>query len=142
MAADPAIVPLVIGTTLLSTSASLVTSSFYSKLRFKRVDASLSLNGVLGGLVGITAGCAEISLTGSIIVGVISGIILIEGIHFLDTKLQVDDPVGAITVHGICGIWGTLAVGLFSTSTGLFYGHDIAQLGVQAIGVIAVIIWQ
>lgn len=141
MAADPAIVPLVIGTTLLSTSASLVTSSFYSKLRFKRVDASLSLNGVLGGLVGITAGCSEISLTGSIIVGVISGIILVEGIHFLDTKLRVDDPVGAITVHGICGIWGTLAVGLFSTSTGLFYGNGIAQLGIQAIGVIAVIIW-
>ncbi|WP_047982381.1 ammonium transporter [Ornithinibacillus contaminans] len=141
LAADPELVPMVIGTTLLSTSAALVSSAAYTKLRFKKVDASLSLNGVLGGLVGITAGCAEISLGGSIIVGLISGVVLVEGIRFLDAKVKVDDPVGAITVHGILGIWGTLAVGLFSTSTGLFYGHGPAQLGIQLIGVLAVIAW-
>lgn len=141
LAADPSLVPMVIGTTLLSTSAALCSSSLYTKLRFKKVDASLAMNGVLGGLVGITAGAAEITLGGSIIVGLISGIALVEGIRFLDTKLRVDDPVGAITVHGICGIWGTLAIGLFSTSTGLFYGNGFSQLGIQAIGVIAVIGW-
>ncbi|SDQ04609.1 ammonium transporter [Virgibacillus salinus] len=141
LAADPQLVPMVIGTTLLSTSAALVSSALYTKLRFKRVDASLSLNGVLAGLVGITAGCAEISLGGSVLVGVISGLVLVEGIRLLDTKLRIDDPVGAITVHGICGIWGTLAVGLFSTSNGLFYGGGISQLMIQLIGVLAVVAW-
>ncbi|MGJ9458797.1 ammonium transporter [Oceanobacillus sp. CF4.6] len=141
LAANPSLVPMVIGTTLLSTSAALISSALYTKLRFKKVDASLSMNGVLGGLVGITAGCAEISLGGSIIVGLISGVVLVEGIRFLDTKLRIDDPVGAIAVHGICGIWGTLAVGLFSTSTGLFYGNGLSQLGIQATGVIAIIAW-
>ncbi|MGP4107784.1 ammonium transporter [Virgibacillus sp. L01] len=141
LAADPELVPMVIGTTLLSTSAALVSSALYTKLRFKRVDASLSLNGVLAGLVGITAGCAEISLGGAILVGLVSGIVLVEGIRLLDTKLRIDDPVGAITVHGICGIWGTLAVGLFSTSNGLFYGGGISQLVIQLIGVLAVVAW-
>ncbi len=141
LAADPTLVPMVIGTTLLSTSAALVSTAAYTKFRFKRVDASLSLNGVLAGLVGITAGTAEISLAGSILVGLISGVVLVEGIRFLDTKLRIDDPVGAITVHGICGVWGTLAVGFFSTSTGLFYGNGFSQLGIQLIGVLAVIAW-
>ncbi|SET15554.1 ammonium transporter [Oceanobacillus limi] len=141
LAADPELVPMVIGTTLLSTSAALVSSAAYTKLRFKRVDASLSLNGVLAGLVGITAGCAEISLGGSIIVGLTSGVLLVEGIRFLDAKCKIDDPVGAIAVHGICGIWGTIAIGFFSTNTGLFYGYGPAQLGIQAIGVVGVIAW-
>lgn len=141
LAADPSLVPSVIATTLLSTSAALVAAAFYTQLRFGKIDPSISLNGVLGGLVGITAGCAEISLGGSIIVGLISGIILVEGIRFLETKAKIDDPVGAIAVHGFCGIWGTLAVGLFSTSTGLFYTGSFVQLGVQAIGILAVVIW-
>lgn len=141
LAANPKLVPMVIGTTLLSTSAALVSSALYTKIKFKKVDASLSLNGVLAGLVGITAGCAEISLSGSILVGLISGVLLVEGIRFFDIKLKIDDPVGAITVHGLLGIWGTLAVGLFSTSSGLFYGYGITQLGIQAIGVLAVVTW-
>ena len=141
LAADPSLVPMVIGTTLLSTSAALCSSALYTKLRFKKVDASLSMNGVLGGLVGITAGAAEISLGGSILVGLISGVLLVEGIRLLDTKLKIDDPVGAIAVHGICGIWGTLAIGFFSTSTGLFYGNGFSQLGIQAIGVASIILW-
>lgn len=141
LAADPSLVPMVIGTTVLSTSAALVAAAVYSKLRFKRIDASMSLNGVLAGLVGITAGCAEISLGGSIIVGLVSGILLVESVSFFDSKLKIDDPVGAISVHGVCGIWGTLAIGLFSVDTGLFYGNGLAQLGIQATGVIAVIAW-
>ncbi|GGP14431.1 ammonium transporter [Oceanobacillus neutriphilus] len=141
LAADPSLVPNVIGTTLLSTSAALISSSFYTKLRFKKVDASLSMNGVLGGLVGITAGAAEISLGGSIIVGLVSGILLVEAIRFIDTRLRLDDPVGAIAVHGACGIWGTIAIGFFSIDTGLFYGNGFSQLGIQAIGILAVIIW-
>ncbi|AQQ52409.1 ammonium transporter [Planococcus lenghuensis] len=141
LAADPSLVPSVIATTLLSTSAALIAAALYTQFRFGKIDPSISLNGVLGGLVGITAGCAEISLGGSIIVGLVSGVVLVEGIRFLETKAKVDDPVGAIAVHGICGIWGTLAVGLFSTSTGLFYTGSFAQLGVQAIGIVAVIVW-
>ncbi|WP_080874980.1 ammonium transporter [Oceanobacillus timonensis] len=141
LAADPSLVPYVIGTTLLSTSAALISSSFYTKLRFKKVDASLSMNGVLGGLVGITAGAAEISLGGSILVGLVSGILLVETIRFIDTKLRIDDPAGAIAVHGACGIWGTLAIGFFSIDTGLFYGNGFSQLGVQATGVLAVMLW-
>lgn len=141
LAADPSLVPNVIGTTLLSTAAAFVASALYTKVRFGKIDPSISLNGVLGGLVGITAGAADISIPGSIIVGFVSGILLVEGVRFLDAKLRIDDPVGAIAVHGICGIWGTLAVGLFSTSSGLFYGGGATLLGVQAIGVLAVILY-
>lgn len=141
LAADPSLVPNVVATTLLSTSAALLSSAAYTKLRYGKIDPSLSLNGVLGGLVGITAGAADISPLGSIIVGLVSGILLVAGVRFLDTRLKVDDPVGAISVHGICGIWGTLAIGLFSTSGGLFYGGDFRLLGIQAIGVLCVIAW-
>lgn len=141
LAADPELVPSVIATTLLSTSAALVSSSLYTKLRYGKVDVSLSLNGVLGGLVGITAGAADISIGGSIIVGLISGLVLVLGVPFIESTLKLDDPVGAIAVHGLCGIWGTLAVGLFSTSTGLFYGEGFRQLGIQALGVLSAIVW-
>lgn len=141
LAADPESVPHVIATTLLSTCAAFVASALYTKIRFGKIDPSLSLNGVLGGLVGITAGAADISVNGSIIVGFVSGILLVEGVRFLEYKVRVDDPVGAIAVHGICGIWGTLAVGLFSTSSGLFYGYGASQLGVQAIGFLSVFLF-
>jgi len=139
LAADPASVPGIIAVTLLSPAAAIITAALYTKLRFGKVDPTMSLNGALGGLVGITAGAEEISLGGSIIVGIISGIILVEGIRFFDVKLKVDDPVGAIAVHGVCGIWGTVAVSLFSTSTGLFYGYGFTQVGIQIIGVAAVL---
>ncbi|PWA13139.1 ammonium transporter [Pueribacillus theae] len=141
LAADPSLVPAVVATTLLSTSASLVSATLYTKIRYGKIDPSFSLNGVLGGLVGITAGAAEISPGGSIIVGLVSGIVLVVGVRFLETRLKVDDPVGAIAVHGLCGIWGTLSVGLFSTSTGLFYGGGFHQLGIQALGILSVSAW-
>ncbi|WP_062515745.1 ammonium transporter [Halobacillus sp. KGW1] len=141
LAADPSLVPSVIATTLLSASAGIIGSAFYSYAKFKRIDASLTLNGALAGLVGITAGAANVSLIGSVIIGLIAGVILVESVQFLDRVVRVDDPVGAIAVHGICGIWGTLAVGFFSIEGGLFYGDGFRLLGIQAVGILAVIAW-
>ncbi|BCB03000.1 ammonium transporter [Bacillus sp. KH172YL63] len=141
LAADPTLVPHVITTTLFSASAAILSSAFYTLFRFKRIDPSLTLNGALGGLVGITAGCANVSLTGSLIIGLTAGVILVEAVTFIDSKLKVDDPVGAIAVHGICGVWGTIAVGLFDVSNGLFYGGGASLLMTQTIGVLAVIAW-
>ncbi|MFC7063618.1 ammonium transporter [Halobacillus seohaensis] len=141
LAADTSLIPTVIMTTLLSASAGVIGSGFYSYMKYKRIDASLTLNGALAGLVGITAGTGDLSAIGAIITGLIAGVILVEGVQLLDRKLHIDDPVGAIAVHGICGVWGTLAVGLFAVDGGLFYGGGIAQLGIQAVGVLAVIAW-
>ncbi|TYR79553.1 ammonium transporter [Priestia megaterium] len=141
LAADPSLVPVIIATTLMSASCGVLSSAVYTKMRYKRIDASLTLNGALAGLVGITAGTANVSILGAIIIGLISGVILVEAVQFIDSKMKLDDPVGAITVHGVCGIWGTLAVGLFDTANGLFYGGGAQLLGVQAIGVLAVMVW-
>ncbi|WP_433748843.1 ammonium transporter [Falsibacillus pallidus] len=141
LAADPSLIPHVLITTLFSASAALLSSGFYSRMRFGKLDPSLTLNGALAGLVGITAGCANVTLPGSLFIGLISGILMVEAIWLIDAKLKVDDPVGAISVHGICGIWGTLAVGLFDKVHGLFYGGGAYLLGIQFIGVLAVIIW-
>ncbi|MGY3718738.1 ammonium transporter [Sutcliffiella cohnii] len=141
LAADPSLIPHVITTTLLSASGGVIASAFYTQIKYKRIDASLTLNGALAGLVGITAGTGDVSPIGAIIIGLIAGIILVEGVQLLDKVLKLDDPVGAIAVHGICGVWGTLAVGLFATSGGLFYGDGISLLGVQALGILAVIVW-
>ena len=94
----------------------------------------MTLNGALAGLVAITAGCAAI-------IGVIAGIVIVFSIEFIDKKLKVDDPVGAISVHGVCGALGTLLVGVFATDGGLLYGGGFDQLGVQAIGVLAIGVW-
>ena len=141
LAADPALVPGIIATTLMAGSCGVLSSALYTKFRYKRIDASLTLNGALSGLVGITAGTANVSIPGAIVIGLIAGIILVEAVHLIDSKMKLDDPVGAITVHGICGIWGTLAVGLFDTTNGLFYGGGIQLLGIQALGIIAVMGW-
>ncbi|MEI5906499.1 ammonium transporter [Bacillus spongiae] len=141
LVADPSLVPHVITTTLLAASGAIISSAFYTQIRFNRIDASLTLNGALGGLVGITAGCANVSIFGSIIIGLVAGIILVEAVRFIDVKAKIDDPVGAIAVHGICGIWGTLAVGLFDVSSGLFYGGGASLLLVQLTGVLSVIGW-
>ena len=143
LAADPALVPTVIANTFLSASAGIISTAFYTKFRYGHIDGSLTLNGALAGLVGITAGAANLSLVGSIIAGLVAGIILVEGVRFIEWKLKVDDPVGAVAVHGLCGVWGTLAVGLFDVAGGggLFYGGGATLLGVQAIGILAVVAW-
>jgi ammonium transporter, Amt family len=142
LAADPAAVPGVIANTFLAASAGVVGTALYTKVRFGYMDGSLTLNGALAGLVAITAGAANLSMVGALIAGFVASFVLVEGVRLIEHKFRVDDPVGAVTVHGVVGIWGTLAVGLLDTAGGgLFYGGGAELLGVQAIGIAAVIAW-
>lgn len=141
LAADPTAVPGVVANTFLAASAGVFITAMYTKFRYGYIDGSLTLNGALAGLVSITAGAANLSMIGALLAGALAAPILVEGVRFIDSKIKVDDPVGAITVHGLCGIWGTLAVGLLDTANGLFYGGGMMLLGVQAIGIVAVITW-
>jgi Amt family ammonium transporter len=128
-------------TTNLSAAAGAVAAMLTAYARYKRPSLSLSLNGALAGLVAITAGADAVSPGSAIIIGLIAGIILVFSVEFFDQKLKVDDPVGAISVHGICGAFGTLMVGIFAIDGGLLYGGGFGQLGVQAIGVVAIFGW-
>jgi Amt family ammonium transporter len=101
----------------------------------------MTLNGALAGLVAITAGCAAVSPLGAFIIGIIAGVVVVFSIDFIDKKLKIDDPVGAISVHGVVGALGTLLVGVFATDGGLLYGGGFHQLGVQAVGVISIAAW-
>ena len=109
--------------------------------KYGKPSLSLTLNGILAGLVGITAGCDLVSPLGAVVVGLVCGAVLVFSIEFIDKKLHVDDPVGASTVHGVCGILGTLMTGLLSVSDGLFYGHGFGFLGAQAFGIAVIDAW-
>ena len=131
-------------TTTLAASAGAIAAMGTSWIWFAKPDPSMSLNGALAGLVGITAGCAVTTPLGAVIIGIVAGILVVFSVELIDKVLHVDDPVGAVSVHGVCGAWGTLAVGLFANSgdiNGLFYGGGFRQLGVQALGVISVFGW-
>ncbi|MFZ5986538.1 MAG: ammonium transporter [Bacillota bacterium] len=128
-------------TTNLAAAAGACVVMIVTWIRYKKPDVSMTLNGALGGLVAITAGCAAVSMVGSIIIGAIAGFVIVFGVEFVEKVLKVDDPVGAVTVHGLCGSIGTLLVGLFATESGLLYGGGFRQLGVQALGVAAVAVW-
>ncbi len=128
-------------TTTVAAALATVTVMMITWIRNGKPDVSMTLNGSLAGLVAITAGCSRVDLVGSIFIGIISGVILVFGVEFFDKVCHIDDPVGACSVHFLNGLWGTIACGLFSTTTGLFYGHGFAQLGIQVIGVIAVCAW-
>jgi len=128
-------------TTNLSAAASACTVMVVTWIRYRKPDVSMTLNGALGGLVGITAGTAAVSMIGSIFIGIISGFVTVFGIEFIEKVLKVDDPVGAVTVHALCGATGTVLVGVFATEGGLLYGGGLHQLGVQALGVVAVAAW-
>ena len=128
-------------TTNLAAAAGAVTAMMVAWVRYKRPALSISLNGALAGLVAITAGCDAVNPVGAVLIGVMAGFVLPFAVEFFDKVLKIDDPVGAISVHGVSGALGTLAVGLFSTSEGLFYGHGASLLGVQAIGVLAFFVW-
>ena len=110
-------------------------------IKYKKPDVSMTLNGALGGLVAITAGCDLVSPTGAFIIGIISSIVVVYGVEFVDKVLKIDDPVGAIGVHCFCGAIGTILTGLLSTTNGLFYGGGFKFLGIQIIGVVSVFIW-
>jgi Amt family ammonium transporter len=128
-------------TTNLAAAAGAITAMIVAWCRYKRPALSISLNGALAGLVAITAGCDAVNPVGAVFIGIIAGFVLPFAVEFFDKVLKIDDPVGAISVHGVSGAFGTLAVGLFSTSEGLFYGHGAKLLGVQAIGVLAFFAW-
>ena len=128
LSADPELTSLTLVTTSLAAAAGGVAAAFFSNLLYKNYDLTMFMNGVLGGLVGITAGADQMSPTDAILIGLIAGVIVVLGIALID-KLKLDDPVGAVAVHLICGIWGTLAVGIF----GAMAGFD--QFLVQLIGV-------
>ncbi|MEM1418879.1 MAG: ammonium transporter [Myxococcota bacterium] len=132
-AEDPGAIARIVLVTNLSASAGFLAALVWTRFRTGMLDLSMGLNGALAGLVGITAGCDVIAPGWSLLVGVLAGMLCVEGVFFLE-KRTIDDPVGAITVHGICGIFGTLAVGLFGDGVGLLTGHGAGQLVTQAIG--------
>lgn len=128
-------------TTNLSAAAGAFLAMACSWLRYGKPDVSLTLNGALAGLVGITAGCADVTYAGSAIIGAGAGVLIILGVEFMEKVLRIDDPVGAVAVHGICGAYGTLMVGFFAIDGGLFYGGGAELLGVQALGIFTVAAW-
>jgi len=128
-------------TTNLSAAAGAVAALFTSWLTLKKPDGSMALNGALAGLVAITAPCYTVSPIGALIIGLLAGILVVFSVLFIDRILKVDDPVGAVSVHGVCGAFGTLAVGLFNIEGGLFYGGGLKLLGIQALGVLTGFVW-
>ncbi|MBQ4244093.1 MAG: ammonium transporter [Clostridia bacterium] len=133
-------------TTTLAPSVATVVTMIFTWVKDGKPDVSMSLNASLAGLVAITAPCDCTDALGSMIIGAVSGILVVVAVEFIDKKLHVDDPVGACAVHLANGIWGTFAVGLFSTGAdgvgkGLFYGGGLHQLGIQALGFVCVASW-
>ncbi len=135
-------------TTTVAPAVATVVCMIFTWIKYGKPDVSMCLNASLAGLVGITAGCDVMDCFGSAVVGVVSGLLVVFGVWLLDNVLHIDDPVGAVAVHMMNGIWGTLAVGLFATKTapgcemnGLFYGGGLGQLGLQALAVLAVAAW-
>ena len=128
-------------TTNLAAAAGALTVMIITWLKYGKPDVSMTLNGALGGLVAITAGCAAVSMWGAIAIGIIGGVVIVAGVPFLEKVLKIDDPVGAIPVHCFCGVTGTLMVGIFATEGGLITTGSFDLLAVQAIGVISYAIW-
>ena len=139
-------------TTTVAPAIATVVCMIFTWVRFGKPDVSMCLNASLAGLVAITAPCDVTDAFGAAVIGAVAGVLVVFGVWLLDEKLRIDDPVGAVAVHCLNGIWGTLAVGLFATSSspafeaagikeGLFYGGGFEQLGLQAIGVVAVLAW-
>ncbi|MDR1471459.1 MAG: ammonium transporter [Synergistaceae bacterium] len=140
---DEALVSMssVIFNTNIAAAAAADVTMLITWVRYGKPDVSMTLNGALGGLVAITAGCDAVSPVGALLIGSISAFILVFGIEFIDQKMKVDDPVGAIGVHGLCGAAGTIMTGLFALDGGLFYGGGAGMVMAQALGVLAVALW-
>jgi Amt family ammonium transporter len=143
-------------TTTIAPALATVTCMIFTWLKYGKPDVSMCLNASLAGLVAITAPCDVVDAFGSIVIGIVAGLLVCFGVWFLDYKLHVDDPVGAVSVHCLNGIWGTLAVGLFATSSapgysiadaagnqmvGLFYGGGFKLLGIQTVGFLGTAAW-
>mgnify|MGYP000983734767 FL=1 len=139
-------IALIAVTTNLAACTAGLAAMVTAWVRYGKPDVSMSFNGVLAGLVAITAGCANVSPDGAMIIGLIAGVVVVLSVDFIDKVLKIDDPVGAISVHGVCGALGTLCVGLFASPeyggvAGLFYGGGMTQFITQAIGVGSVFLW-
>ena len=128
-------------TTTIAPALACVTTMIFTWIKTGKPDVSMTLNASLSGLVAITAPCATCDALGAAIIGIVAGILVVFVVELLDLKLHIDDPVGAVAVHLANGVWGTLACGLFSVDTGLFYGHGFRQLGVQALGIGSILLW-
>ncbi len=136
-------------TTTIAPSVATVTCMIFTWIKYGKPDVSMCLNASLAGLVAITASCDVTDALGSLVIGAVAGVLVVFGVWLLDYKLHIDDPVGAVAVHMMNGIWGTIAVGLFATTSapgndsivGLFYGGGFKQLGLQLLGVITVCAW-
>ncbi len=129
-------VPYIAVTTTLGGAAGGISGTLVSQLTGGKPDLTMTINGILAGLVGVTAGCDGFSMPAAWVVGFIAGALVVWAVGFIDS-LNIDDPVGAFSVHGVCGMWGTLAVGLFNTDKGLLTGNGFTQLGIQFVGIVA-----
>ena len=136
-------------TTTIAPAVATVTCMIFTWIKYKKPDVSMCLNASLAGLVAITASCDVTDAKGAFVIGIVAGLLVVFGVWLLDYKLHVDDPVGAVAVHMMNGIWGTIAVGLFATTSapgndsvvGLFYGGGFKQLGIQLLGFVTVASW-
>ncbi|APF18898.1 ammonium transporter [Caldithrix abyssi] len=128
-------------TTNLAAAAGALSAMVTAWMKEKKPDGSMTLNGALAGLVAITAGCATVTPLGSMIIGAIAGVVVVLSVLFFDRVLKIDDPVGAISVHGVCGALGTIFVGFFAVDGGLFYGGGWKLLNVQILGASVAFIW-
>ena len=131
----------VIINTNIAAAIGAIAALFFTWLRYGKADLSMTLNGALAGLVGITAGCGAVSAFGALFIGLICGVLVVLSIEFIDKKLRIDDPVGAVSVHGVCGFVGTVLVGVFALDGGLLSGGGFTLIGVQALGSLAYIAW-
>ena len=135
-------------TTTIAPAIATVVCMIFTWIKYGKPDVSMCLNASLAGLVAITAPCDVTDAMGATVIGAVAGLLVVFGVWLLDYKLKVDDPVGAVAVHMMNGIWGTFATGLFATKTapgseinGLFYGGGLKALGVQALGAVSLIAW-
>ncbi|MBN1789153.1 MAG: ammonium transporter [Bacteroidales bacterium] len=134
-------ISLIFVTTNIAAAGGAFATMLFVWLKYKKPTLSMTLNGALAGLVAVTAGCDAVSPGGAFIIGVLAGILVVLSVEFFDKIAKIDDPVGAISVHGICGAFGTLMVGFFSTSQGIFYGYGAGLLKSQAVGVLSIAAW-
>jgi Amt family ammonium transporter len=134
-------ISLIFVTTNIAAAGGALATMIYIWMQYKKPTLSMTLNGALAGLVAVTAGCDAVSPGGAFIIGILAGILVVFSVEFFDKIAKIDDPVGAISVHGVCGAFGTLMVGFFSTSQGLLYGHGGALIKSQLIGVAAIAGW-
>ncbi len=128
-------------TTNIAAATGGLAALFLTWICYGKPSLSLVCNGILSGLVGITAGCDVVSIGGAAAIGLICGCAMVGSVAFIDKVCRIDDPVGAVSVHGVCGLLGTLCTGLFALDGGLFYGGEFRMLGIQALGAAATVLW-